>query len=269
MDWLTTIFLQSKAIDPVHSLASGILVAILFMGVLGLFCAVLIKLYANKIRKYTRLMYQKELESQKAVNMAMLETQEKVLSDISQDLHDDAGQQLTYINFQLEHLKLDAPNLAKQIEPVSQSVAQLAQTVRSISHSLSNQLLLQQDLFKAIVSEAERISKHSPLNLSVTIEDKKQREFDQLQTIIIYRIFQEAVNNCLKHGKPANILITLKPNPFVMTITDDGCGFDPNHVAQDSLGLLSMRRRAQLIGFEFTVESSPGQGATVRLIENN
>src|SRR5690606_20345694 len=162
----------SGAETPVNSLATGILVVVLFTSVLVLFCAVLIKLYTKNIQKYTRLIYEKELEAQKAIIRATLETQEQVLNDISQDLHDDAGQQLTYINFQIENLKLDSPELQKKLEPVSKSLAHLSGSVRSISHTLSNQLLLQQNLFKAIEYESERLTQDSALNVTVSIREK-------------------------------------------------------------------------------------------------
>jgi glucose-6-phosphate-specific signal transduction histidine kinase len=82
-------------------IALGILLSIAFTCLIFLFCLALIKLYIKKIKEHN----QKELNFQKELNTTIIETQEQVLNNISQDLHDDAGQQLTYINLQLEYLK--------------------------------------------------------------------------------------------------------------------------------------------------------------------
>src|SRR5690606_36362346 len=102
---------------------------------------------------------------QKTLNAAIIETEEQVLNNISQDLHDDAGQQLTYINFQIENLRLDSTELGQLLAPVSESVAQLSRSIRRISHSLNNQLLTQQDLLKAITTEAERLQQNAKFTI--------------------------------------------------------------------------------------------------------
>lgn len=249
--------------------ALGILIAILFAALLTFFCMVIIRMYFQKIKTYTRLMYEKELQAQKSINDAIYETQEQVLNNISQDLHDDAGQQLTYINFQLEHIKLDSPEMENLLNPVSDSVTRLAASVRSISHSLNNQLLLQDDLFKAIRSEAERIQKNNSISVSITTENIPPREFSNDEKIIIYRIFQEAINNALRHAKPKKISVELSANPFAMSVSDDGIGFDAQKNGQNSLGLSGMTRRAKIIGFKIEIQAQPGKGTTIRLIEEN
>ena len=134
-------------------IAFGIIVVFLLVCLIILFCGLLIKLYIYKVKKYTRVIFQKDIDFQKTLNTTIIETQEQVLKNISQDLHDDAGQQLTYINFQLENLKLDAPEFSSTLQPISESVSLLSSSIRGISHSLNNQLLRQHDLLKAIESE--------------------------------------------------------------------------------------------------------------------
>jgi len=250
-----------------HNIGLGIIIAVLFIALLVIFCMILIKLYAHKIKSYTKLLYEKEIQSQKALNAAIHETQEQTLNDISQDLHDDAGQQLTYINFQLENLKLDSPEMQNALAPISESVSRLSESVRSISHSLNNQLLLQQDLFKAIKAETERLKKNTAIKIAVTA-DHAPRDFNPNEKIIIYRIFQEIINNCLKHAKAKSIEIRLQANPFNMSITDDGIGFEPGHDTA-TLGLQGMINRAKIINYVFQIESKPGDGTTATLSQNS
>lgn len=250
------------------NIAIGIVIILAFVAFLMFFCVIFIRLYFTKIKKYTQLIYQKEIDAQKALNTAIHETQEQVLNGISQDLHDDAGQQLTYINFQLENLKLDSPEMQSALDPISDAVARLSASVRNISHSLNNQLLLQQDLVKAIKSEVDRMSQLN--NIHIIFEaDALNRDFSHNEKTIIYRIFQEAISNCLKHAKAGKVTIAIQSRPFLMSISDDGCGFDTNQKNGNTLGLQGMANRAKIIKYHLKVISQTGSGTALILKENN
>ncbi|QOG01181.1 sensor histidine kinase [Flavobacterium sp. MDT1-60] len=248
----------------------GIIIAFIFIGLILFFCVILIRLYFNKIKKYTELLHEKDLNFQKAITQTVIETQEQVLNNISQDLHDDAGQQLTYINFQIENMKLDSPELGEILEPVSQSLGNLSKSIRSISHALNTQLLLQQDVIKAIATEIKRLKKNSKIEIIYSFEEIKVKKFDDNEKIIIYRIFQECINNIFKHAKAnkINIYITTTPH-FKMIIADNGKGFDSDDKKNRlSFGLINMAKRADSMSYHFTVKSMLGSGTEITLSEN-
>lgn len=255
-----------------NNIAFGIIIGLLFTSLIVLFCVLLVKLYIHKIKNYTKVIYEKDLAFQKALNSSIIETQEQVLNNISQDLHDDAGQQLTAINFQLENLKLDSLALQTALEPISDSVYKLSQSIRSISHSLNNQLLTKQDLFRAIASEVERLQKNSRIAIDLTLPEQAKKIFDPNEKIVIYRIFQEMLNNILKHAKATSIRIDLKTVPqFEMVIRDNGKGFDYDKIKNStaSLGLANMMERATFIGYAIEIQSTAEKGTIVTLLEKN
>jgi len=254
------------------NVAFGIVISLLFVSLLVLFCVLLIKLYIHKIKTYTKVIYQKDLDFQKTLTTTVIETQEQVLNNISQDLHDDAGQQLTYINFFIENLKLDSPELTEVLQPISNSVYQLSNSIRSISHSLNNQLLMQQDLFKAIEAETDRLQSNGRVTMTFVQEGPDAKTFGTNQKIVVYRIFQEIINNIFKHSKATNVEVTLKSSPvFKMIISDNGTGFDYNAVkdSDKGIGLKNIVSRAQIINFDVDIQSEPGRGTTITLSENN
>lgn len=252
-------------------IAFGIAVLFIFFSIITFFCVLFGKLYIKKIKSYTQQLYQKDIDFQKALNATIIETQEQVLNNISQDLHDDAGQQLTYINFQIENLKLDSAELNEQLTPLSQSVVGLSKTIRSISHSLNNQLLMQQDLLKAISSEVERLKNNSKITIQLTDENKVKKQFTTNEKIVIYRIFQEVLNNCLKHAKASVLTIKIETNPtFKMAISDNGKGFDINDSkSKTTLGLHNLNQRAEIINYAVAIQSKINEGTTIILSENN
>ncbi|HEX8013925.1 MAG TPA: ATP-binding protein, partial [Flavobacterium sp.] len=96
------------------------------------------------------------------------------------------------------------------------------------------------------------------------------KKFDDNEKIIIYRIFQECINNVFKHSKASkmSILITTSPD-FKMIIADNGKGFDfADKKSKLSLGLLNMINRANSIDYILAVESQIGSGTTITLCEN-
>ena len=252
-----------------NDIAFGIIIGLLFISIVIIFCIVIIKLYIQKVKKHQQEIFQKNIDFQKTINTTILETQEQLLKSVSDDLHDDAGQQLTVINFQLENLKLDFPD--NQLHPVSDSVTKLSQTIRQISHSLSSNWLDKNGLIGAIESEINRIQKNKTIQISFTNQSVESQKLSNDVQIVLYRIFQEIVNNVLKHAKATEIEIIVKSNPkFEMKIKDNGIGFDGKAAKtnSNSLGLQNLVQRAEIIDYSIQFLSEINQGCTVIVLEN-
>jgi signal transduction histidine kinase len=85
----------------------------------------------------------------------------------------------------------------------------------------------------------------------------------------LFRIAQEGVTNALKHSQARRIEIVLdfKPEAVELSVTDDGCGFDPAAAAHNGhFGLRGLKERAHALDAELTLDSKPGQGTRLRLI---
>ncbi|PZR17247.1 MAG: hypothetical protein DI539_16980 [Flavobacterium psychrophilum] len=252
------------------NIAFGIVISVLFISLIVLFCVLIIKLYIHKVKSYTKLIYEKDLDFQKTLNATIMETQEQVLNNISQDLHDDAGQQLTYINFVVENLKYDNPELNEALNPLSQSIGTLSNSIRSISHSLNSQLLVQESLIKAIEAEVDRLKSNTKLQVSLVLTGSRKKVFSSDVKIVIYRIFQEIINNALKHSGASAIDITIKTEPhFELTIADNGKGFDLDDKieSKSGLGLKNIVKRAEIINFKMKITSATAKGTTVTISE--
>ena len=85
----------------------------------------------------------------------------------------------------------------------------------------------------------------------------------------LYRIGEEAINNVARHANARNVRITLaqKDGATLLTIQDDGCGFDARRVSNSGhFGLTGMRERSSLIDARLEVESMPQAGTSVRVV---
>jgi signal transduction histidine kinase len=84
----------------------------------------------------------------------------------------------------------------------------------------------------------------------------------------VLRVVQEALANAVKHARPGHVALDVHrvADRVVVTVTDDGTGFDPAQAAlRHGMGLELMRERVAELGGEFAVESAPGAGTTVRI----
>jgi signal transduction histidine kinase len=84
----------------------------------------------------------------------------------------------------------------------------------------------------------------------------------------VFRIVQEAIGNALKHAGGEHVVVRLRTQDgrLLVTVEDDGAGFDPDgQQARRRLGLISMRERAEAIGGVLEVRSAPGAGTTVSM----
>ncbi len=253
----------------VKEIAFGIIISVLFISLIVLFCIIIIKLYIQKINKYNAVIYQKEIDFQKTLNKSIIESQEELLTTISQELHDDAGQQLTYINIQLENFKVDFPDFKAIINPISDSAGQLSKSLRNISHLLNNSFISKNNLYQTIKTELDRLKKQSKIKIVYHIEPNAKKVFSDTEKIMIFRIFQETINNILKHAKCTQITISITEKPvFEIQIIDNGIGFIQNQNNDNqSVGLENMHKRAAMINYNLEIQSKTDKGTITILTE--
>jgi signal transduction histidine kinase/ligand-binding sensor domain-containing protein len=192
---------------------------------------------------------------------------------ISRDLHDTLAQDFVGISTQLSAVATairQDPGVAEERLALARRMTQhgLTEARRSIM-DLRMSALDGRDLASAIDHVARTITAGSTVAVTVAAEPSAGPS-DQDRQQQILRIVQEALANAMKHGRPAAIDLALRSQngATVLTVKDDGSGFDPAGVfstGRGHFGLLGMRERARRMGGEISVTSAPGAGTTVEL----
>jgi signal transduction histidine kinase len=97
-----------------------------------------------------------------------------------------------------------------------------------------------------------------------------QRSLTPEVQVVLYRIAQESLNNIIKYSKATMVCIDLQMSPagVLLSIRDNGIGFNPESLQPTSLGLRIMRERAESIGADLAVVSAPGKGTMVEVSWN-
>lgn len=196
---------------------------------------------------------------------------EEERTHIAREIHDELGQQLT-------GLKMDAAWIGKKIthendvvvEKVRTMISLIDETIRSvrrIASELRPGILDDLGLIAALEWYCQEFSGRTgiPCKFSSAFD---RDDVERSLSINIFRVCQETLTNVARHAHAKQVAATLEEVEqfIILTITDDGVGFDMEGVkSKKSLGLIGMRERALLFQGELQIESKIGIGTTVTL----
>jgi len=208
-----------------------------------------------------------------AYNSALLKTkiemQEQALQFVSQEIHDNIGQVLSFSCLQLSNLKNQMPDqhaktmLGENLDIIRQAVKEL----RLLSHSLNTSLIEKRDLEDAIEAELNRIRAFSPIKCDLEV-DGNATDLNPETRLLIFRIIQEALQNVIKHAEATavNIHINYQQHGLQLSIRDNGKGMDTHRNGQSySLGMDNMHQRATLLQGRLDVISDGKSGTEILL----
>jgi len=206
----------------------------------------------------------------KQLSARLVEAQENERRSISRELHDEVGQALTGIRFELANLsrKIRSNNLDgldAKVDEIKQMVEDSVGVVRSMAQLLRPSMLDDLGLVPALQWQAREVSKRAGVRVKVAAEGISENLPEEHKTCI-YRIVQEALHNCVRHSEASLVRVTVQQEPdrILLAIQDDGKGFDAQH--ERGMGLLGMQERVSHLGGTFAVESVPGRGAMVCIV---
>lgn len=221
---------------------------------------------------HSRVSHLREIaETKTQFSRQLIESQEKERKRISAELHDGLGQNLVVIkNRATLGLKKgeDKERVAKELTEISESAARALEEVREITNDLRPQLIDRLGLTKALTAMCRKISGIIEIDCDIdSIEDV----FSEIEEISIYRIVQESLNNIIKHSNASNAYVMVKrsENNVLITITDNGKGFDIiDAKSEGGLGLVGLKERTQLLNGEFSIDSEVNKGTKIKIIIN-
>lgn len=199
-------------------------------------------------------------EQESAIFSAILEGEEKERTRLGEELHDGIASLLVGLKYRLETEFTDK-TLIKQ-ELIAQ-IGKVHEDIRKISHNLAHLPLQNVGLVKSLETFAiENSTPHLQINFQHFGNDKIT--FDEFQSLLIYRIIQELVQNALKHGNATKVDIqtTISEQGIQVIIENNGLGFDVEQVLNNG-GLAIVRKRIELLKGTIDIDSSPQKNGVV------
>lgn len=206
----------------------------------------------------------------RALSMRLIRVREDERRFIARELHDEIGQALTGLKFQLETAALNAapPAQEKLAEALAGATDLLART-RELTLRLRPPILDDFGLQPAIEWHLTLFQRQTGIAVESEFALPAVRLPGELETTI-FRIVQESLTNVARHsGSPAaHVMVTQEDGQVRVEIVDRGMGFDPEAIRarQDSLGLVGLTERARLAGGDLEIISLPGRGTRVQAI---
>ena len=217
------------------------------------------------------LMEKRELE--RTYLCRTIEAQESERKRISRELHDEIGQALTAIKFNLDRMDRDLPPdftlVRERLDETKSLSNQVLTAMRQLSMDLRPTMLDDVGLIPTLRWYIESFSKRLNIDSRFEAVGLEGKLPSQIETAC-YRIVQEALNNIVKHSGANRAEITLRQKDSVLfaSITDNGKGFDLNRMLQPGspekgLGLVGMQERVSLLGGKMDIQSGSDFGTRI------
>lgn len=236
----------------------------------GLILAGTTIIYAGQLEERVKQKYEESLKAQqelKELSKRLVEAEERERRAISRELHDEVGQSLSALLVDVENLA-EISHGESAFRQGLQKIKALAENcvneVRNMSLLLRPSMLDDLGLAAALDWQGREVSKRTGI-LVHTVEENVSDNLPEEHKICIYRIVQEALNNCSKHAyaKSVRVVVRQEMNYLRVSIEDDGKGFDARRVR--GLGLVGMNERVSQLGGVLQVDSDPTRGTRLRI----
>jgi signal transduction histidine kinase len=202
---------------------------------------------------------------------ALLEIEYRERRHLGYELHDSLGQLIAGISLKTQNLERNLkdnkiPNV-EAVAKINLLIGQAKKQVRLLTKGILPIEIDTEDLIPALKSLASDTTELFNVS-SVLICDKPFLISNKIAVAQLYRIAQEAVMNAVKHGNPENIEINLskKSDKVVLSIMDDGKGFQKSTEQTNGIGLQIMNYRANMIDASLDIKSDINKGTSVTCI---
>lgn len=240
-----------------------------------LLLSVIIGYFLFKNQRLKNLQLQKENELKDA--LLKIETQNRLQEQrlqISRDLHDNIGAQLTFIISSLDSLKYgfagENPKLEDKLNRISSFTKETIYELRDTIWAMNKEEITIEDLKTRISNFIDNAQLSlNGIEFNFNFDTKSFKSFSSRDGMNIYRLIQEAVNNAIKHANASQINVSFKEveRKIKIIIQDNGKGFS-TETTEIGNGLNSMKKRAKELNGDFTIETNK-QGTSIYLSLHN
>ena len=196
----------------------------------------------------------------------------KERENISREIHDEIGQSLAVLKFDLHWLEKRAlgqqGEFVQKLGEMRELLEMTLGTIQRIATELRPRMLYDLGLAAAIESYAADFGSRTGIECRLSL-DQSCEEKGNARISALFRAFREAMTNVMRHAGASVIEVTLdrRGEAVRLTLKDDGCGITRAQIRDaKSVGLIGMRERLQQWGGRLVISGRSGQGSTVRMV---
>ena len=253
---------------PVTDIIKVIAAATLFVVVLASFVVLLVKLFDKARRNFAleKENINKEFETQ--LLKTQLEIQEQTLHTVSQEIHDNIGQALSFVKLIINTVDMDRQDeVQSRLLEAKGLLTKTIQDLRNLSKTLNAGYIIETGIVAAIEYQLSFLQRTGMYTATLQVSEAFYK-IPAYTELVLFRMVQELLNNTIKHAEATEIAVQLdyREDKLVVAVNDNGRGFVAGGDSPKGLGLTNMRDRITLVQGTINIDSAPGNGTRV-LIE--
>lgn len=223
----------------------------------------------RKLKKYS--------EQLRKLSEKIERTREEERIRIAREIHDELGQMLTVLKMDISMLsgqmkKRVSENILKffngEAEKILERINTIINSVQRITTDLRPEVLDDLGLIEALQWQAKEIEQRTKLDIRFKSELEHIEFLNDDESTTIFRVFQETLNNIVKHAQASKVEIELerKNNHLLLSVHDDGIGItEQQKENSSSFGIIGMRERTRFLGGDVYIEGEERKGTKVTL----
>lgn len=187
---------------------------------------------------------------------------------IARELHDELGQLLSALRFEVSVLRMRFGAAQPAVAERAASMLSLVDSVIRLQRDLVSSLrpaVLDMGIGAALEWLVGEFRERNGIDCTLQLSES-QIDLDPDQTTVVFRIVQESLTNVTRHAHARRVQVAVRriDDDYVVSVEDDGRGFDPDAArSPKSLGLLGLQERALMLGGRLEIRSAPGAGTAV------
>jgi len=211
--------------------------------------------------------FKKFIKEQKNREITAIRETQKEKERISRDLHDTVGGQLSHVLYSMDDIQKEVGDHRQDIiENMNSTLRNVMGNLRETIWAIHDEKISVKDISDRLKVYAKNLFRHRQVEIDYKENIMQIRYLPSSQTLNIFRICQEILNNAFKHSQATQISIELNDHDnFKLTISDNGVGFDVQTIV-GGMGLANMTRRAEENHITLISFSEPGRGTTYQIV---
>ena len=219
----------------------------------------------TEFRQLEASYYQQQLRQKNQMSRSIIEAEERERNRWAEELHDNIAQVLTVASLYAGTLKTGTPDMEATAQKIHEMLELSVKEIRTLSANLNPPRFEEERLEDAIRHLVAYITRVKGGQIQVDVDDNSDVELDGEQKLMLYRIVQEQLNNCIKYADASHIRIEVqvKDRQASVRVKDNGKGFDPD-LLKEGTGMRNIRSRLELFQGSVVYLAAPGAGCELQ-----